>query len=266
MKVDAHTHLLPDRLARKIRAYFDERVPGAMAYPLQPEAVLDSHAEAGITTVWNLPYAHKPGMSARLNESMADLELALTGRGVDIVTGCTVHVADDDPAELLRRAVKDLEAGVCKLHCSVGDYSPDDSRFGEFWEVVGELEVPVIVHAGHATDGHTEASELAPIDAVANAHPDARIVIAHCGHQAYLEALELLAKHPNVYADLTPVGDSVVPLSTELCQEFQSKLMFGTDAPNARLTAAQLLKELPADLGAEATDAILSGTARSLIP
>jgi hypothetical protein len=32
--VDAHTHLLPGRLAEKVRAFFDANMDGDLAYPL----------------------------------------------------------------------------------------------------------------------------------------------------------------------------------------------------------------------------------------
>jgi hypothetical protein len=41
--VDAHTHLLPDRLARKIRAFFEERITTELAYEIDHGAVLDRH-------------------------------------------------------------------------------------------------------------------------------------------------------------------------------------------------------------------------------
>ena len=60
--VDAHTHLLPDRLGRAIRAYFLQALPPE-SFPYAPEPDL-AHAAlraAGVARCWSLPYARRPG-------------------------------------------------------------------------------------------------------------------------------------------------------------------------------------------------------------
>jgi hypothetical protein len=95
--VDAHTHLLPDRLARKIRAFFGEHQTSAFAYELDHTAVLDRHHADGITAVWNLPYAHKADIASGLNDAMLEISTALATHPVEVIAGCTVHPGDADP-------------------------------------------------------------------------------------------------------------------------------------------------------------------------
>ena len=59
--------------------------------------------------------------------------------------------------------MEDLGLRVLKLHCSVGDFAADDRRLDPVWEYVSAVALPVVLHAGHAPDGHTEAAELAPV-------------------------------------------------------------------------------------------------------
>ena len=67
-----------------------------------------------------------------------------------------------------------------KLHCSVGHYEADDPRLDGVWALAARRGVPVVVHAGHATDGRTSGHEVAPIDRVAARHPGVALIIAHC--------------------------------------------------------------------------------------
>lgn len=53
--IDTHTHLMPDRLGRKIRAFFDAHINDRLAYPPGNDDVIASHITDGVTQVWNLP-------------------------------------------------------------------------------------------------------------------------------------------------------------------------------------------------------------------
>ena len=271
--VDAHTHLLPPRLQAAIRDFFFARgFPGdGFAYPADPAEACDRLAAEGITEAWSLPYARRPGSAAELNASMARFAAAHTdGAAVTVIGGCTVHPADDRPADLVRGAVEDLGLRVLKLHCSVGDFAADDRRLDPVWEYVSAVALPVVLHAGHAPDGHTEAAELAPVAAVARRHPDARIIIAHCGHAASSVALRLVAEHPGLHADLTPVLHQPVRPDPAALAAVPGKVLFGSDAPNTGLSVSSLLAGLvgadgDGSLTAADRAAITGGTAQRLI-
>ena len=269
--VDAHVHLLPPRLQAAIRGFFAARgFPSErFAYPADAAAVCDQLTAEGVSEVWSLPYARRPGSAAELNTAMARLAAAhADGVSVRVIGGCTVHPADDGPAGLVRIAVEDLGLRVLKLHCSVGDFAPDDRRLDPVWEYVSAVALPVVLHAGHAPDGHTEAAELAPVETVARRHPAARIIIAHCGHTASDVALRLVAGYPGVHADLTPVLRQPVRPDPAALAAVAGKVLFGSDAPNTGLSVSSLLAGLAgADGGLTEADraAITGGTARRLI-
>jgi len=258
--------LLPDRLARAIRRFFNEHGAREFEYPLDIGVVLDRHLADGIDTVWNLPYAHKSGMATALNDSMLEISSAHGGHGVTIVPGCTVHPDDNDPTADFEAAV-DAGARVLKLHCSVGDYQPDDVRLSGVLESAGARGVPVVIHAGHGIDGFTAADELAPIGRAAAQHPEASLILAHFGHSAFDEAVLLMDAHPNLLADLTPVTFSTVPITAVVADRLQDRILFGTDAPNTGHTASSLVATLRATgLAGESFDTILSGNAQRLVP
>jgi predicted TIM-barrel fold metal-dependent hydrolase len=260
--VDAHAHLLPTRLAEKVRAFFAP-IADQLVYPIDHDAVLRRHEADGIAELWNLPYAHKPGVADGLNEASA--AIAARPGPVAIVGGATVHPGDDDPGGVVRRAVDELGLRVLKLHCSVGSFDADDRRLDPVWALAAERRVPVVVHVGHADSGLTEAGELAALAIAAGRHPGAAIVIAHCGHPAVDRALDVLEAHPNVHADLTPVLGSPPDLPLERIAAVADRLLFGTDAPNTGISAADHLAAVRAlPLGPDQIEAVTGGTARRL--
>src|SRR6201986_750589 len=105
--VDAHVHLLPPRLQAVIRGFFDLHgvASGRFAYPAAHGEVCDRLAAEGVSEVWSLPYARRPGSAADLNQAMASLAAGRRGGPVRVIGGCTVHPGDDQPLAVLRSAV-----------------------------------------------------------------------------------------------------------------------------------------------------------------
>jgi predicted TIM-barrel fold metal-dependent hydrolase len=270
--VDAHVHLLPGRLAEKVRAFFAAHMATEhreherpFAYPIDHAAVLTSMAADGVDQVWSFSYAHKPGIAAGLNEAAATTAAAFSSGPVEVVGGGTVHPGDDDPAALAVDAVDRLGLRVLKLHCSVGAFDVDDRRLDPVFAVAAERLLPVVVHLGHDVSGHTEASELAALDRVANAHPEAPIVLAHSGHHAAREALAVLDAHPSLFADLTPVGSSPVGLAADDIARRPERFLFGSDAPNTPFTVSESLARVRAlGLPPDVEAAVLGGNAQRL--
>jgi uncharacterized protein len=270
--VDAHVHLLPGRLAERVREFFATHLRGTQAdhhrpfaYPTDHLAVLASMADDGVERVWSFSYAHKPGVAAGLNEAAATTVAAFASGPVEVIGGATVHPADEDPARMVVDAVDRLGLRVLKLHCSVGSFDVDDHRLDPVFAVAAERRLPVVVHLGHDVSGHTEAHELAGLDRVAAAHPDAPIVLAHCGHHAAAEAMAVLDAHPCVHADLTPVGGSSVELAVGDIAERPDRFLFGSDAPNTPFTVGESLARVRAlGLPREVEAAVLGGNAERL--
>lgn len=259
--VDAHVHLLPERLAAKIRRFFEERGAPEMPYPYAPDAALRHLAEAGIARCWSLPYAHRAGVAGPLNRWMAE-----TWSGDPMVLpGATVH-PDDDVAAIVREAIDGLGLTVFKLHCSVGAFSPEDARLDPLWERVSETLHPVVVHAGRAPEGTAAADEVTAVGRVAARWPRARIVIAHFGSPAVETTLALLREQSNLYADLCPVVADPVRLSRESIAGLERRILFGSDTPTVAVTIEDSIARVRSwslDPGHEA--AILGGTAAGLL-
>ena len=113
-----------------------------MPYPYAPEAARRHLVAAGITRCWSLPYAHRAGVAGPLNRWMAET----WGADSRVLPGATVH-PDDDVAAIVGEAIDELGLTVFKLHCSVGAFSPEDSRLDPLWERVAAQTNPAAVRS-----------------------------------------------------------------------------------------------------------------------
>ena len=261
MIVDAHVHLLPQRLAAKIRKFFVDRGAPPLLYPYAPEAARQAVLSAGIGRCWSLPYAHRAGVAGALNQWMAE-----TFRHDSfVVPGATVH-PDDDVEAVVREAVEILGLAIFKLHCSVGSFAPDDPRLDPLWRQASETGMPVIVHAGRAPEGTATEDDLDAIDRTARRFPGAKIVVAHFGSPATAKTLDLMRRRRSVYADLCPVVADPVGLRRAQITGLERRILFGSDTPTVAVSIQDSIARIRAwrlDPSDEA--AILGGTAEDLL-
>lgn len=127
-------------------------------------------------------------------------------------------------------------------------YYPTDARLGPVYEMLERTGAIAVFHTGDTlvTDVQIKYAHPMPLDEVAVAHPDMRIVVAHAGQHWMHDAGELVGKNPNVWADLS--GWFLEPkmpwfanyVKTQF-REFvfwadsADRLMFGTDWPLMRI-------------------------------
>jgi hypothetical protein len=265
MFVDSHCHVMPDQLALAIRRFFDQRmVWGKLAYTgVRLAEVVAAQREAGTDRFWALPYAHKAGVAAQLNEWVASEVAPIAG----VVAAATFHPDDDDLATLVERAFGELRLPLAKLHCSVGRFGVDDARLDPLWAAAEARGVPVIVHVGREMNGHTYAHELAPIDRIATAYPRLTLVLAHCGLPGIDAALDLLERHGALCADLTSAAQWPFAIPVARLEALHERILFGSDCPNTTVTVAESLAWLRRQgLSPRALQAILGDNAVRLIP
>lgn len=259
--VDAHTHLLPLRLTGAIRRFFFEHLAVTFGYPADPFQARDVLRAAGFEGCWSLPYAHKAGMASALNRWMAE---AFQNDGF-VSPGATVH-PDDDVEAVVREATETLGLRLFKVHCSVGNFSPDDLRLEPLYAVSAERGMPIVIHLGMAIDGNTAGADLEPLDRTLLRHARARIILAHLGAPSVLESLALMRKHPGLLADLTPVVHGTVPLAAGALHGLSERVLYGSDIPNT-LVPMEAAQAQVGRLGLDATglSRVMGGNARSIL-
>jgi hypothetical protein len=255
-RIDSHIHAFPERLALAVRERLNER--GQLnAGPLLGD-VAQAVRDGGFDGAWVLPYAHRAGVAASINE-WASREIP---RYPWLVPGATFHPDDPNLPDLVTAAFGPQGLRVVKLHCSVGAFSPADSRLNPLWLAASEARIPVVVHAGQVGGGETLDSEVRELEPVLAAHPRLRLVLAHAGHPATSVALDLMARFDNLYADLTPVWTDRVAITVDDLRRFPGRFLFGSDAPNNPTAAEEQAAEWArSGLSEDELGLILGGTA-----
>jgi len=147
-----------------------------------------------------------------------------------------------DPSESswkedFERSRQDLRLRGVKLGPIYAGFDPTDPKMDWLYANCVKHNLPVLFHMGTSFVrlGPLAWSRPVLIDAVAARFPDLKIVVAHLGHPWEGEAIAVIRKHPNVYADVSALFGRPWQFyhSLMLAQEYGvlHKLLFGSDYP-----------------------------------
>ena len=123
------------------------------------------------------------------------------------------------------------------LYCSICGFHPANSRAMQFYEAAQELALPVFFH--NSSDcgggGMLEYGQPFLLDEVARSFPTLKMVIGNMGAPFVEQTLSMVARHENVYADLTIKPGSVWQVYNTIVAAFEhdvmDKLLFGSGFP-----------------------------------
>jgi uncharacterized protein len=148
--------------------------------------------------------------------------------------------------ELTQLLKRDRVVGL-KFYLGYEEYSPNDQRLFQLYEYCEQHDVPVMFHTGVLEAGSTgllEYSHPLSIDRVATRFPNLTIVMAHMGNPWLIDCAAVLAKNPNVYADISGFFAENQPIKPHDIEVFKQrmeqvrvflnsydKFLFGTDYP-----------------------------------
>ncbi|MGV1046962.1 MAG: amidohydrolase family protein [Solirubrobacterales bacterium] len=148
----------------------------------------------------------------------------------------SVDANDAEAVPALERAVDSGLRGL-KLAPTYQGFDPLGPEALAVCEAAEQLGLPVIWHQGTTFVRSAELRWALPlqIDQVALRFPRLRIVIAHMGHPWIEDALVVVRKHPNVFADVSALHPRPWQLYTALVSAVEygvgDKLLFGSDWP-----------------------------------
>jgi predicted TIM-barrel fold metal-dependent hydrolase len=125
------------------------------------------------------------------------------------------------------------------LYCCRCGFHPTHSRAMRFYESAQQLELPVFFHNGGTlqSDAILDYAQPYLLDEVARTFPELKIVIGTMGVPFVEQTLSMVAKHENVYADLTIRPSNVwqtyniVVAAHE--RRVMDKLLFGSGFPSS---------------------------------
>jgi predicted TIM-barrel fold metal-dependent hydrolase len=156
--------------------------------------------------------------------------------------------------EELERAITELGLSGVKLYPMYQHWWANDPEIAfPVYEKAQELGIPVVIHQAGSTriDASLELGRPAMLDDIGRTFRDLRVIVAHTGWPWVDEALFLLTKHPNFYAELSYLIASITRrdlfLLLSRCEPMfvpLEKLFFGTDYPGFLYDPVKLKEKL----------------------
>ena len=243
---DAHVHFLPPNIQRAVYAQFDAAGPKiGRPWPIRYR---QDHAERveilrgmGVRRFPTLPYAHKPGVAAYLNEWAAgfarDVPESLWSGTFFPEEPATAYVG-----ELVGAGVE-----VFKVHLQVGEFHLDDPLLDGVWGLLEDAGTPVVVHAGSGPVGN-DFTGPGSTERLLRRFPRLTLLIAHMGAPECAEFLDLAERFERVHLDTTMVFTDFFPAYPgELVPRLRGlagKVLLGSDFPTIPYPYAHQLESL----------------------
>lgn len=276
MIVDVHTHLFwyPDHLSEAlVREALAAKLvkletSGGRAYAKSldlhsNDALPEEHwrATSGADKVIVFGLRAKATGFAMSNETVADY----ARQHPEKVEGwASVDPTDADCIEQLRYCIDTL--GLVGL--KVGPvYQHFDPRNPAYWPIFAECErreLPVMIHMGttYPSTARLEYAKPLLLEPLLMAHPSLRMIMAHLGHPWEEDAIALVRKTPNLFADLSALHFRPwrfwQALVTAAEYGVSHKLLLGSDFPNG--TTSDAID------GLRSVNSIVDGTALPRFP
>jgi len=150
-------------------------------------------------------------------------------------------------------AIKDLGFSGVKTVASTLELDINDKALYPFYDKAEELSIPILIHTGSVIIKGVRVKHVHPlmVDDVAFDFPDLKIICAHLGGWQYMDTINMLVHHRNVFADisfwpLSPFYVDMVPWSL-LEKTVPDKILLGSDYPAGQTPkeAAEATKKLP---------------------
>ncbi|GAB2975890.1 amidohydrolase family protein [Nocardioides montaniterrae] len=249
--LDLHVHFLPPPIERAVWRQFDEggeliggEWPILYRQPVQERVEL--LRSFGVRRFSTLPYAHKPGVAAYLNDWSRDFAREVP-EALWSATFYPEPSAGAYVAELLADGVE-----IFKLHSQVGGFHVDDPLLDDVWGTLADSGTPVMAHVGSGPVGTAYTGPDATARLLQR-HPGLRLVIAHLGAPEVADFVALAEVYENVHLDtsmaLAPgFGDRIDAALVPRLGELGHRVVFGSDFPTLPFRYADQLGWL-ADLG-----------------
>jgi uncharacterized protein len=154
-----------------------------------------------------------------------------------LVGFCSVDPQDPDAVDQLDHAVQTLKLRGLKMGPIYQNVAPGDSRFRRILRRAEELRIPLLIHQGttFCSNVSLEIADPIQLQPLAIEFPRLKIVIAHMGHPWINEALVLIRKNRNVFADISALYYRPWQFYNALVSAMEygvlDRLLFGSDYP-----------------------------------
>lgn len=234
--IDAHVHIFPDEFLWRIKAWIERKHNAKAPTGFDTKSVIEKLRSMEVELFFNLTHSITPEMTPILAEWNLKLKK---------VFRCYVFSGfhQQNNIELLYRI---LEMGVdgIKLHPSVQRFYPDSEEITPVYEVLDELEKPLVIHTGFFLDNGFRYSSPERYEILAECY-SFPVIFAHMMVGETSKLPELLDSRNNIFADTSlaliegmlkdPETGKSVRFYTEAVREviesYSDRILYGSEIP-----------------------------------
>jgi len=137
----------------------------------------------------------------------------------------------------VKAATRDIGLKGLVLYCAGGKFHPTDSRALNLYHAAAQLNLPIFFHnaSSYNSDSILQYAQPFLLDEVARQFSSLKIVIGSMGQPFLPQTICMLAKHENVYADLSVSPLKKWELYNTVISAYEAgvmdKLLFGSGYP-----------------------------------
>ena len=258
MIIDFHAHIYPAKIAEKASKNIGLFYNTQMCYDGSPEKLLESGRKIGVEKY----IVHSTATVAHQVEAINNYIVSEVNLHKEFVGFGTIHPDYEDFENELKR-IKSLGLRGIKLHPDFQKFQVDTPGMDDVYEVIAELKMPVLVHAG---DYRYDFSGPKRILHVLEKHPSLIVVAAHFGgYTEWDNAMEYLVGQRVWFDTSSTLWKLPVEKADEMIKAHGfEKFLFGSDYPMWD-HEDELKRFLRLSLSPEEREAILYKNAEKLL-
>ncbi len=225
MIIDFHAHIYPAKIAEKASDTIGKFYNITMEYKGSPEQLLESGRKIGV----DYYIVHSTATAPHQVESINNYIVGEVEAHPEFIGFGTIH-PDYENFEAELHRMKEMGLKGIKLHPDFQKFEIDTPKMDKIYDVIAELGMPVLVHAGDFRYDYSGPKRVAN---VLEKHPNLKIVAAHFGGYTQWEESEKHLVGKNVWFD---TSSSLTRLPLEQAMRMirnhgVEKMLFGVDYP-----------------------------------
>lgn len=223
--IDFHTHIYPEKIAKKATDYLRSFYDLPSEWPGTSENLLIFGQGAGISKFVVLPVASRGDQVRKINDFIIEESKAHD----EYITFGSFHPDVENLCGELEYAADNGLKGF-KLHPDQQKFSIDDRRLYDAYDFLSSKNLPVLFHVG---DPRSDLSHPQRLIKIMKEFPQLRVVAAHFGGWCIFDEAYDLIRNERCFFDMS---SSMYFLGKEKITKFirdygVEKVFFGTDFP-----------------------------------
>ena len=234
MIIDFHTHVFPDKIAKRTIEHLAEQGGTSPCSDGSVGGLLEKMAEADVDVAVNLPVMTNPSQFESLNRFATELNQCFDDKARRILSFAGIHPLCEDLEAKMKWIKSQGFLGV-KIHPDYQDTYINDERYLTIFRAAKEEDLIVITHAG-VDDGYpncpVHCTPERVLDVLAKVG-SFKLVLAHYGgNRMAKEVFELLAGK-DIYFDTAYLLRLIQPQDflRILEKHGDDRILFATDSP-----------------------------------